>query len=80
MVQRWMASVIVRLDMIHIRRLLDTVNLPDIDAVAENVGVFTHRLRVTLEIDCVNFIIPNESLEEPDIRQGERVPSQELCL
>ena len=80
MVQRWMARVIVRLDMIHIRRLLDTVNLPDIDAVAENVGVFTHRLRVTLEIDCVNFVIPYESLEEPDIRQGERVPSQELCL
>ena len=79
-VQRWMARIVVHLDMVHICRLLDTVHSPDIDAIAENVCVLTHCLRVTLEIDCVNFIISNECLEEPDIRQGERVPSQELRL
>ena len=77
-VQRWVARVVVHLDMTHICRFLDTVYLPDIDTVAENVGVLAHRLSVTLEIDCVDFIISNECLEEPDIRQGEHIPSQEL--
>ena len=62
-VQRRMASVVVHLDMLHICRLLDTVDFPDIGAVAENVCILAHLLRVTLEIDCVNLIISNECLE-----------------
>ena len=62
-----MARVVVHLDMSHICRLLDAINFPYVDAVAENVGVLAHLLRVTLEVYCINFIISNECLKELDV-------------
>ena len=75
-----MARVVMHLDMVHICRLPDTVNLPKIGAITESVGVLTYFLSVTLEVDRVNFIVSNECLEQLDVRQGESVSSQELRL
>ena len=75
-----MTRVIVHLDVFHMGRLFDTLNLPDVAAVAEDVCVLSHSACITLEVHGVHLIVTNQGLEQANVRQGEFVAGEELSV
>ena len=59
--------VVMRLDVRHVGGLLDAWNLPNFDAVAEDIGLLADLLSVTLEVDIVDLIVADQRLEKADV-------------
>ena len=74
------AGVVVHLDVGHVGRLLDSLDLPHIAAVAEYVGILAYRLGVTLEVHNVHLVVPDQCLEQADVTQSVGVSTQELLV
>jgi len=67
-VHLWVAREVVHFDVIHVGGLLDALDLPNVAAVAEDVGVLADEARVALEVDGVNLVVPDQRLEQADVR------------
>ena len=66
-VEPGMARVVVHLDVLHLGCLLDSLDLPHVDAVAEYVGVLAHCHRVALEVNRVDLVVADKGLPQTDV-------------
>jgi len=54
-VYRWVASVVVLPDVVHVHRAVDARDLVDVLGVVEQVWVFPQELLVAFEVNSVNL-------------------------
>ena len=67
MVELCVTRVIVSLDVVHGSSLAESVDLPQSPHILHDVRVFSYMLLVALEVDCVNFVKPDQGDEQADI-------------
>mmetsp|Transcript_5453 Transcript_5453/g.21567 ORF Transcript_5453/g.21567 Transcript_5453/m.21567 type:complete len:357 (-) Transcript_5453:25-1095(-) len=68
-----MGGEVVRLDVLHVDRLLNLRDLVQLAAVVHDVGVLADGLAVGLEVHHVHFVEAHQRHEQADVRLGELV-------
>ncbi len=76
-VESRVGGVIVLFDMLHVDRLAYTLRLIEIAGVVEDLRVLTDELLISLEVECVDLIEPNQSSEQFDIGESNFITTEE---
>ena len=80
-VQPWVGRVIVRLDLLHIDRLLDSWHLINLSTIVQNGRCTSHIARIGLEVNRVDLVKAQQGHKETNIGFGKLVPRNKSgCL